>query len=140
MRSKVLELIYKRLQNPTTKNVFHKISENQWFEPPFKQYYNSFIHNESMLSFRLKFSDGKPDICVYTERTDNIIFLKWHPFGPKFRTYVKCDPLVFELSPLEVDVLSAEVKEYQEKHLYLAYQEKFDTMSAKILSRLEKND
>ena len=88
----------------------------------------------------MKFDDGEPDICVYTVRTNNLIFLKWSPFGPKFRTYVKCHPLTFELSPLEVDALSAEVEEYQKKHLDLVYQEKFDTMSAKVLSRLEKND
>jgi hypothetical protein len=139
MRNKVLELIYKRLQNPTTKNIFHKVSENQWLEPPFKDRYNSFIKNDRILSFRLKFSDGKPDICVYTERTDNVIFLKWYPFGPKFRTYVECAPLKFELSPLEVDALYAEVEEHYKKHLDLVYQEKFDVMSAKVLSRLENN-
>ena len=128
MRNKILELIYNRLETPTLNSAFYNST-------PFGvDYYNG----NQILDFRFKFPDGSPDIIVFQKRiSDNrSIFNLFCKI--KYETIVKCEPMVFTLTPLEQDALLETVKTHDKRHLELKYDAEYAVMENKINQRLEK--
>jgi hypothetical protein len=133
MRSKILELIYKKLEEPKQYSIFSNVN------PLIPEWVNPF-HQKHIMDFTLKFSDGFPNISVKTYVTLVPWFMYKLGFGVNMKTYVTCHPLVFELTPLEQDALYAAVKQHHERHLKIKYDSEFKEMVSKVTTRLENND
>lgn len=161
MKEKILELIYKEIENVGSENIFHDCYYSSYYNQNtpycektlvYKSNCDGYVNSScEQPSFTLKFEDGEPNILVYnnyTYTTSTEVY-KTKYFGFKklyttintytYTTKVVCGHIRFDLTDEQSAELMRLTKEAYTKHLALNDAEADKKIARKINNRLKKH-